>query len=64
MSTSTNFAHMTRKAWDIIGYTLDGAAYCTDCAINDDIALESDCPIFVSDDCADMFCESCGDKIA
>ena len=64
MSNLTNFAHMARKAWDIVGYTLNGAAYCPDCAISGDVALESDRPIFASDDCADMLCESCGDKIA
>lgn len=63
MSNLTNFAHMTRKAWDIIGYTHNGAAYCPDCAINGDVALGCDSPIFASDDCADMFCDSCGDEI-
>lgn len=64
MSNLTNFAHMTRKAWDIVGYMLDGAAYCPDCAINGGAALECNIPIFVRDYYADMFCDSCGDEIA
>lgn len=47
------------KAWTIIGYTLDGEAYCASCGENGDAVTEGT-PIFASDgNTNDWTCRSC-----
>jgi len=41
------------KTYDILGYAIDGAFYCPDCADN------HDCPLFVSDAQGDEVCDEC-----
>lgn len=51
-----------RKAWEIIGYTLDGATYCPPCAESGD-AMPHGSPLFVSDNWSPMPCESCREEV-
>ena len=59
-----------RKAWEVIGYTLDGGAYCLDCANSGDAVTEGN-PVFVSDlgdlsafSFAGLTCESCHEEVS
>lgn len=57
-----------RKSWAIIGLTLDGAAYCADCADDSGISEAhwdtGDCgPIFADADVDGMTCDMCHEEI-
>ena len=50
------------KAWDVIGYTFDGAAYCVD--HGKDLPAEERRPIFAVDEVpAEWCCDTCHEPI-
>jgi hypothetical protein len=50
------------RAWNIIGRTLEGEAYCPRCVHNwDEITLSR--PIFASDEAEGLTCATCGEAI-
>jgi hypothetical protein len=53
-----------RKAWEVVGYTFNGSAYCPDCT-NDHLYENGDAPapVFVSDDYEGMTCDKCGEAL-
>lgn len=51
-----------KKAWEIIGYTLDGGLYCLECAENGD-AMPFGNPVWVSDELHGLACESCHEQV-
>ena len=51
-----------RKAWEVIGYTFDGCAYCPQCADNLPTRNEqgdSPTPVFLSDEFDGHTCDTC-----
>jgi hypothetical protein len=65
-----NYMNYTRKAWEVVGYALDGGVYCLECANNGDAVTEGN-PVFVSDlgdssafSFAGLTCESCHEEVA
>lgn len=53
-----------RKAWEVVGHTFDGSAYCPDHTPNDITPVgDMPAPIFVSDDYQGMTCDECGEVL-
>jgi hypothetical protein len=53
-----------RKAWEVVGSTFDGSAYCPEHTPNDITrAGDMPAPVFVSDDTAGMTCDECGEAL-
>jgi len=68
MSTDTGIEEYNStcygKAWEIVGVTFEGAAYCVECsgkvARRDYVTfMREHVPVFASDEFADMSCDSC-----
>lgn len=65
------YTNYTRKAWEIVGYTYEGGAYCPECVAYTDPQITGDkgeridepAPVFVSDDYKGRMCEVCHSEI-
>jgi uncharacterized protein CbrC (UPF0167 family) len=57
-----SYMSYTRKAWEVIGYTLHGEAYCPTCREGSD-ALAYGAPVFASDEWEAMPCNWCGEEV-
>jgi hypothetical protein len=53
-----------RNAWEVVGVTFDGSAYCPEHTPNDITrAGDMPAPVFASDDYAGMTCDECGEAL-
>lgn len=65
------YTQYLRKAWEVVGYTYEGAVYCPECVAYTDPEVTGDtgtrvddpAPVFVSDDYAGMTCEVCTNEL-
>jgi hypothetical protein len=55
-----------RKAWDVVGHTFDGDAYCRDCSELLPAATaagDAPAPVFASDNVHGLACRICGEVL-